>query len=180
MVYPSGKKVVELTDVHDISLQEHSIQNPASNKITDYRLCIAIPYIEELMSNINNRFSEASVQLLTSSAVFHPATIPKDEPDVLEYGRREMQNLVAFYGEQASVEFEGVTYTSEALIDAEEPVAEWRIFKKALVMERDVVMEKKKLTKPPTLQELKVEMMAGNTYVIMFPRIFKLLDSLLT
>ena len=40
-----------------------------------------------------------------------------------------MQNLVGFYGEQASVEFEGVTYTSEALIDAEETVAEWRIFK---------------------------------------------------
>ena len=77
------------------------------------------------MSNINNHFSEASVQLLTSSAIFHPASILKEEPDILEYGRTEMQNLVGFYGEQASVEFEGVTYTSEALIDAEETVAEW-------------------------------------------------------
>ena len=71
------------------------------------------------MSYINNRFSEASVQLLTSSAIFHPASIPKEESDILEYRRTEMQNLVGFYGEQASVEFEGVTYTSEALIDAD-------------------------------------------------------------
>ena len=67
---------------------------------------------------MNNHFSEASVQLLTSSAIFHPASIPKEEPDILEYGRTEMQNLVRFYGEQTSVEFEGVTYTSKALIDA--------------------------------------------------------------
>ena len=78
------------------------------------------------------------------------------------------------------MEFEEVTYTSEALIDAEETVAEWRTFKKAVVMERDVMMQKKKLTKPPTLQEHKVEIMAGNTYATMFPNIFKLLDILLT
>ena len=56
------------------------------------------------------------------------------------------------------MEFEGVTYISEALIDVEETVAEWEIFKRAVVMERDVMMQKKKLTKPPTLHELKVEM----------------------
>ena len=54
------------------------------------------------------------------------------------------------------MEFEGVTYTSEALIDAEETVAEWRIFKRAVVRERDEMMQKKKLAMPPTLQELKV------------------------
>ena len=118
----AGKKFPELTDIHDISLQERSIRNPASNNITDYRPCIAIPYIEELVSDINNRFSEASVHLLTSSAIFHPASIPKGEADILEYGTTEMHNLIAFYGEQASAEFEGVTYTSEALIDAEETV----------------------------------------------------------
>ena len=125
----SMSKVAELNDVHDISFQEHSVRNPTSNNISHYRLCIAIPYIEELVPNINNHFSEASVQSLTSSAIFHPASIPKEEPDILEYGRTEMQNLGGFYREQASVEFEGVTYTSEALIDAEETVVEWRIFK---------------------------------------------------
>ena len=75
------------------------------------------------MSYKNNHFSEASVLLLTSSAIFHPASIPKEEPDITEYGTTEMQNLVGCYGKQASVEFEGVAYTSEALIDAEETVA---------------------------------------------------------
>ena len=80
-----GRKVAELTDVHDISLQEHSVRNSTSKNITNYRLCIAIPYIEKLVSNINNRFLEASVHLLTLSAIFHPASIPKEEPDFLEY-----------------------------------------------------------------------------------------------
>ena len=78
------------------------------------------------------------------------------------------------------MQFEGVTYTSEALIDAEETVAEWRIFKRAVVRERDEMMHKKKMAMPPTLQELKVEMTALNTYVTTFPNIFKLLDILLT
>ena len=42
------------------------------------------------------------------------------------------------------------------------------------------MMQKKKLAKPPTLQELKVEMTALNTYATIFPNIFKLLDTLLT
>ena len=50
------------------------------------------------------------------------------------------------------MEFEGVTYTSEALIDAEETVTEWRIFKRAVVRESDEMMQKKKLAEPPTLQ----------------------------
>ena len=36
-----------------------------------------------------------------------------------------------------------MTCTSEALIDAEQTVAEWRIFKRAVVMERDIMMQKK-------------------------------------
>ena len=42
------------------------------------------------------------------------------------------------------------------------------------------MMQKKKLAKPPTLQELKVEMKALNTYATIFPNIFKLLGNLLT
>ena len=45
--------------------------------ITDHRLCIVIPYIKKLVSNINKCFSDASFQLLKSSAIFHPASIPK-------------------------------------------------------------------------------------------------------
>ena len=108
-----GKKLLNSQMSMTLSLQEHSVRNTTSNNITDYRLCIAVPYIEELLSNIYNRFSEVSVQLLTSAAIFHPASIPKEEPNILEYGRTETQILVGFYGEQASVEFEGVTYTAQ-------------------------------------------------------------------
>ena len=47
-----------------------------------------------------------------------------------------MQNLVCFHEEQASVEFVGVICTSEALIDAEETVSQWKIFKRAVVREK--------------------------------------------
>ena len=40
--------------------------------------------------------------------------------------------------------------------------------------------QKKKVAKLPTLQELKVEMTALNTYATIFPNIFKLLDILWT
>ena len=56
-----------------------------------------------------------------------------------------------------------MTYTSEDLIAAEEAVSEWRIFKRAVVRERYEMMQKKKLAKSPTLQEIKVEMTALNT-----------------
>ena len=42
------------------------------------------------------------------------------------------------------------------------------------------MMQKKKLAKASTLQEVKVEMTALNTYATIFPNIFKLLDTLLT
>ena len=48
--------------------------------------------------------------------------------------------MFAFYGEQAFVEFEGVTYTSEALIDAEETVTEWQMIKRVVVKGRDVII----------------------------------------
>ena len=52
------------------------------------------------------------------------------------------------------MEFEGVTYTSGTLINAEERVPVWQIRKKEVVMERDVTRKKAKLTTPPTLEEL--------------------------
>ena len=47
------------------------------------------------------------------------------------------------FAEEACVEFEGVTYTSGTLINAEERVAVWQIRKKEVVMERDVMRKKR-------------------------------------
>ena len=59
------------------------------------------------------------------------------------------------YGKEAKIEFEGITYTFAPLVDGEEIVAEWRVFKGVLAKEKKGIMEKKKLTKPPTLQDVK-------------------------
>ena len=51
-----------------------------------------------------------------------------------------MQVLVDFYGKEATVDSEGETYTSPALVDGEEVFAGWRIFKRAMVKETKAVM----------------------------------------
>ena len=54
------------------------------------------------------------------------------------------------------------------------------VFKRAMVTEKKAIMEKRKLTKPPTLQDVMVEMEISGAYKDIFPEMFKLLDILLT
>ena len=56
--------------------------------------------------------------------------------------------------------------------------AEWRIFKRVLVKEKKTMMEKKIMSKPPSLQDVKTVELSG-AYRGIFPEIFKLLDILL-
>ena len=49
-----------------------------------------------------------------------------------------------------------------------------------MVTEKKAIMVKRKLTKPPTLQDVKVEMEISGAYKDIFPEMFKLLDILLT
>ena len=89
------------------------------------------------------------------------------------------------YEKDATAEFGGTTVSSPPLVDGEEVLAEWRVFKLAFAMELKSFMEKKALKekgkdcKPPTLQELKGEMEVSGAYSDMFPEIFKLLNILL-
>ena len=78
------------------------------------------------------------------------------------------------------VEFGGKTYTSPPLVNEEEIFAEWRIFKRALAKGKKTVTEKKKMSKPPSLQDVKTEMEFSGAYRGIFPEILKLLDILLT
>ena len=52
-----------------------------------------------------------------------------------------LSNLASFYGEKSEVTFEGVTYSSLAIISKEELLGEWQVFKRALFQERKVMME---------------------------------------
>ena len=71
-------------------------------------------------------------------------------------------------------------YTSSPLIDGVEVFTEWRLLKSALAKEVKALVEKKKLTKPPSLQEVKGEIESTNAYTDIFPEMFKLLNILLT
>ena len=56
------------------------------------------------------------------------------------------------------VEFGGKIYSSPSLVNEEEFFAEWRIFKRALAKEKKTMMEKKVMSKPPSLQDVKTGM----------------------
>ena len=56
------------------------------------------------------------------------------------------------------VEFGGKTYSSPSLVNEEKFFAEWRIFKRALAKEKKATMEKKVMSKPPSLQDVKTRM----------------------
>ena len=62
------------------------------------------------------------------------------------------------------VEFGGKTYSSPPLVNDEELFAEWRIFKRALVKEKKTMMEKKVMSKPPSLQDVKTGMELSKAY----------------
>ena len=88
--------------------------------MSEYRISVAIPYIDKLISNINGRFSDTAVKLLVSSSVFDPALLPSNEASLSEYGNKQVQDLVEFYGSEVTIEFEGNTYSSSPLIDGDE------------------------------------------------------------
>ena len=96
-----------------------------------------------------------------------------------EYGNDQLQVLVNFYGKEAIVEFGGKTHTSPHLVNEEEIFAKWRIIKRALAKEKKTMMEKKKMSKPPSLQDVKTEMELSGAHREIFPEIFKVLVILL-
>ena len=174
--------ISKLTNEYDITLRSNSTRSGQANAttISQYRDSVAIPYIDQLISNINSRFSNTAVKLLVSSSVFNPASIPEDERALPEYGNEKFQALVDFYGREVTVEFDGTTYASSPLIDSEEILSEWRLFKRALAKETKTLVRGKKLTKAPTLQEVKTEMESTEAYTSIFPEMFKLLNILLS
>ena len=106
---------------------------------------MTIPHIYTLIANINNRFSGEVVELVASASVCNPALLPDDETLLRAYGNSKLLTLANFYGEKAEVTFEGVTYSSLAIINKEELLGEWKVFKRAVFHEKKVMMEKKTL-----------------------------------
>ena len=89
---------------------------------------MAIPYHDTLIANINSRFSGEVVELVVSASVLNPALLLDDETLLRAYGNSKLSTLANFYGEKAEVTFEGVTYSSLAIINKKELLGEWQVF----------------------------------------------------
>ena len=95
-----------------------------------------------MIANINSCFSGEVVKLVVSASVYNPALLPGDDTLLRAYGNSKLSTLANFYGEKADVTFEGVTYSSLAIISEEELLVEWHVFKRAVFQEKKVMMEK--------------------------------------
>ena len=169
---------------HEITITRHCsvrscVGDASIGSLTDFRDKVALPYIDALLHNIHNRFSGEAVNLLVSSSVFNPASLPSEETALPNYGKKEVEVLAQFYGSEVTVVYDGVTFSSPPLINKDEILVEWRLFKRALIQESRLVREEKKTAKAPNLQDVKVRMEASGAYTGIFPEMFKLLNIIL-
>ena len=170
--------IAMLATDHDITMRRSSTRSDSATTMSVYRDAVAMPYIHALVSNINSRFSDSAVNLLVSSSIFNPVSLPTDEAGLPEFGNNELKVLLNFYGKEAQAEFGGKPYTSPPLV-GEEILSEWRVFNRAFAKQNKALMKKNQLSKPPTLQEIKMEMESCDGCADIFPEITKLLNILL-
>ena len=135
---------------HDITMRRSSTRSDSATAMSVYRDAVAIPYIDALVSNINSSFSDSAVNLLVSLSIFNPVSFPTDEAALPEFGNNELKILLYFYGKEAQAEFVGKTYTSPPIMDSEEILSEWRVFKRAFAKQKKALMKKNQLFKLPT------------------------------
>ena len=88
---------------------------------------MAIPYLDTLDSK--HYHSGEVVELVVSTSVSEPALLL-----MMRHFSELMVTLglANFYGKKAEVTFEGVTYSSPAIINKEELLGEWQVFKRAV------------------------------------------------
>ena len=164
---------------HDITIRRSSTRSDSATTMSVYRDAVAILYIDAFVSNINSRFSDSAVNLLVSSSIFNPVSFPTDEAALPELGNNELKVLLNFYGKEAQAEFGGKTSTSPPLVDSQEILSEWRVFKTAFAKQNKALMKKNQLSRPPILQAIKMEMESCDGHADIFPEIIKLLNILL-
>ena len=110
-------------------------------------------------------------------SIFNPSLLPsKDSLNV--YGNDEITLLANFYGKPAEVKFDGVTYSSPPLLNRDDLLSEWKIFRRALLQERDATIKHKALQTVPDLQEVLQEMKTSGAYTGIFPETFDIMLAL--
>ena len=134
---------------------------------------MAIPYLDTLIANISSHFSGEVVELVVSASLFNPTLLPDDETLLRAFGNSKLSTLANFYREDSEVMFEGVTYSSLAIINKEELLGEGQVFKRA-GFPREKGYDGEKHTSPPSLQDIKDTM--ETSYACIFPETFKMMN----
>ena len=81
-----------------------------------------------------------------------------------------------FYRKEAEVQYAGTTYISPLLFDADEFLSEWKILRCALLLEEKAIMEQKKESVSPSVQDILDELETSHTCGENFPEMWKLLN----
>ena len=76
----------------------------------------------------------------------------------------QIKILAEFYGKEAEVEYALMTYTSPPLLDGDELLSEWKLFRRALLVEKKAIMEHKEESVSPSTQEILDEMSKSHMY----------------
>ena len=80
--------------------------------------------------------------------------------------------MANFYGEKSEVTFEGVTYSSLAIINKEELLGEWKVFKRALFQENKIMMGEKL----PSIFARHKKNTMETSYACIFPESLKMMN----
>ena len=167
-----------LKEKYDITLGTHGSARSSWSSITttaEYRTLVAIPYVDSLLLNIKSRFTDKAMKIGTAMSIFSPSLLPA-EASLPSYGSEKIKILAEFYGKEAAVEYALTTYTSPPLLDGDELLSEWKIFRRALLVEKKAIMERKEESASPSMQEILDEMNKSHTYGGIFPETWKLLN----
>ena len=175
--------IIKLEEEYDIVVgaQRHGSARSKSARIStlqEYTECVAIPYLDCLIENINRRFTDEAVKILSATSVFDPTKFPTEEALILAHGLEEIRILADFYGNDATVEYEGTIYTSSPLLDRDKLLSEWNTFKRALIQEKKSIMQTTRNSQP-SLQDILQSMQEYEAYKSIFPQMFSLMNILL-
>ena len=172
--------IAKLKELYDIEIGQHIPGSARSQFMTistirEYRQKVAIPYLDQLSMNINNRFLDKAVKLLVATSIFNLSLLPQEQ-SLNSYGLQEITDLADFYGSEASVEFQGAIYKSSPLLDREELLSEWKFFRRAFYKEKELISSK---NANPDMQEVFQSMQKTEVYKGIFPQTFKLSNIIL-
>ncbi len=90
-------------------------------------------YIDALLENIKSRFTDKAVEIITAMSI--PLCYLLKIHYILN-GTEEIKVLAEFYGKEVQVQYAGITYTSPPLLDKDDLLSEWKIFRRAFLLEK--------------------------------------------